>query len=701
MPTLLMDPEDSYLWDVTFGCLQALYSGIPLLSPSPSITSTLSSPPQAPPMSSGRAGGRSNTLTGGSVDVIRREQVCDVFSSLITRTSILLAREEEMDDGVAGGSNDTQSICQASPVNPILQVRLVKTLRDWVVHAKDQVGGDAIGQRVGVEGLRTLLERMGQGLTEGWDGVLGLIGCVLEEWEGGQADPGQRGKMGMDEEGHSGKDKSSGEMMSEEGESTLQSHSTPSLGHLSPAQPPGLKLSPSGMSTMSHTSAVEGGSLMRETFACIQLICTDFLGSLSQPMLQECVRIVGRFGRQTEGLNVSLTAIQLLWMISDQLRGMLMQDEDDQARSQAQPVWLLLLRELARLGEDDRREVRHSACQSLFRLVEGMGTDRLNGQAWREGIAEVLLPLAELLNSRSSILPGHGGKKGLKKAVFQEPEWVETRQVVVSGMVRVMGSSGPEQITFLDEEWKGLMHLLTQCIQGDPEASEEANGTRDRGGVEDAAIQGLSTLVSLCGEGEELPGTTERMESIWRVWLNAVEGMLHGPGAERVRRGRFLTAVVGLIPSLCPATQVPLDASRVQEIMRLLGRLAQAPLKEWSMDRERLGPVQEGVVKAVDALLTKVEEKRDGVRGEDDQVQAVEAMMREVVHWVDYPILRPPGETKDASAPGMTWIAFGIWSMKWIGYTWTRYLGQPRMYLSNSEKHQSVYVALLQVSRDS
>ncbi|RKP14356.1 hypothetical protein BJ684DRAFT_15307 [Piptocephalis cylindrospora] len=683
MPILLLDPDDSSLWDVTFGCLQSLYSGIPLLSPSPSTisASTVPSSSQAPPMSSSRAGNRSNTLTGGSVDVIRREQVCDVFSTLITRASILLAREEEASED----SGDTQSIGQTAPVHPTLQIRLIKTLRDWVGHAKDQLGGDVIGQRVGIEGLRTLLERMGQGLTDGWDGVLDLISCILEEWEEGEGTIDEEGEIFM---GEGGKEVEEGK--DEEAPFT----SPPSQAHLTSIQsPPSLKISPSGISTVSHASVVEGGSLMRETFACTQLICTDFLGSLTQPMLQECVRVVGRFGRQVEGLNVSLTAIQLLWMVSDHLRGMLMQTENEKTRDLAQPVWLLLLRELSRLGEDSRREVRHSACQSLFRLVEGMGADRLNCTTWKEGISEVLLPLAEFLCLPSP--PTTTGKiqgerkKGMRMP--QGPEWVETRQVVVSGMVRVMGSSGPEQIAYIDEEWSGLMGLLTQCIHGDPESSEKPSATRDGGGVEDAAIQGLITLIALCGEEKNLPEGSARMESIWKVWLDGVEGMLKESGGKRPRRGRFLTAIVSVIPSLCSATQASLSASRVQAIMSLLGQLVRVPSKEWVTDRERLGGVQESIVKAVQALLIKVEKSND--EEEKVYVEAVKGMMREMVRWMDYPTL-PEAKAKDATCP-MTWVAFGIWAMEWTGEVWAKYMTRSQMYTSESEE-KSVYVELLQ-----
>ena len=52
-------------------------------------------------------------------------------------------------------------------------------------------------------------------------------------------------------------------------------------------------------------------------FKAVQLICTDFLPFLTKKNLSQYVVTVGAFGVQKVDLNITLTAINLLWNFSD------------------------------------------------------------------------------------------------------------------------------------------------------------------------------------------------------------------------------------------------------------------------------------------------------------------------------------------------------------------------------------------------
>ncbi|KAJ3092623.1 hypothetical protein HK102_005115 [Quaeritorhiza haematococci] len=79
------------------------------------------------------------------------------------------------------------------------------------------------------------------------------------------------------------------------------------------------------MASESAASGVGGGGsgggkaamLIRVAFPCLQLICTDFLALLSPPVLFQCIETLGSFGSQQDDLNISLTAVGLLWSVSD------------------------------------------------------------------------------------------------------------------------------------------------------------------------------------------------------------------------------------------------------------------------------------------------------------------------------------------------------------------------------------------------
>src|SRR2546430_132211 len=64
-------------------------------------------------------------------------------------------------------------------------------------------------------------------------------------------------------------------------------------------------------------SNTKTSGLVRVAFPCLQLICTDFLSLLSPECLKQCINTLSAFGLQMDDLNISLTAIGLLWNVSD------------------------------------------------------------------------------------------------------------------------------------------------------------------------------------------------------------------------------------------------------------------------------------------------------------------------------------------------------------------------------------------------
>lgn len=175
-----------------------------------------------------------------------------------------------------------------------------------------------------------------------------------------------------------------------------QSESTPK-----PAGSTAMKRSDSSVSILSSRpsalSASKSANLVRIAFPSLTLICTDFLASLDQAAIRQCIACLGAFGRQKEDVNITLAAIGLLWNVSDKVQ----RDEADvagraDASAQAKKdvvgatsgadadgsaVWLYLLKVMLDLARDGRLEVRSSAIQTLFRCVEIYGA----GQAMRGG----------------------------------------------------------------------------------------------------------------------------------------------------------------------------------------------------------------------------------------------------------------------------------------------------------------------------
>ncbi|KAJ2682467.1 Endocytosis and vacuole integrity protein, partial [Coemansia sp. RSA 1285] len=190
------------------------------------------------------------------------------------------------------------------------------------------------------------------------------------------------------------------------------------------------------------------GQLMRSVFPCLQLICTDYLEDLPAHCLRRCIESLGCFGRQTEDLNISLTAIGQAWALFDFLQAAHQKHEPaesdgsvlgftssslaennsgsmekydsagadevlnaadkalepvvggwwseelgelDTPRTQ-QVLWVLLLHSLSVLGRDSRHEVRLGAIQTLFRALDMHG-DSFGAWEWDSIIWAVVLPL--------------------------------------------------------------------------------------------------------------------------------------------------------------------------------------------------------------------------------------------------------------------------------------------------------------------
>ena len=200
--------------------------------------------------------------------------------------------------------------------------------------------------------------------------------------------------------------------------------------------------------TNQGTSKHQPSGLIKVAFASLQLICTDFLSLLSPDCLRQCIATLGAFGMQNEDVNISLTAIGLLWNLSDFIQTKRLhstksvtpkktdsdqdyednnsddnEDNENDVQSSIeddntpiekhwlnidQPLstekesttlsilWMLLLLQLSHICTDPRPEVRNGANQTLFRTIM-MNGSVLNQHLWSACIWEVLFPLLDAI----------------------------------------------------------------------------------------------------------------------------------------------------------------------------------------------------------------------------------------------------------------------------------------------------------------
>lgn len=123
-------------------------------------------------------------------------------------------------------------------------------------------------------------------------------------------------------------------------------------------------------------------NLVRIAFPSLNLICTDFLSSLDPDSMRQCITSLGYFGRQQEDVNITLSAIGLMWNVSDAVQ------------ADSRDLWLELLIQLLELGKDPRSEVRGSSMQTLFRCIELYGSS-LSIDLWESVWWKVVHPSLE------------------------------------------------------------------------------------------------------------------------------------------------------------------------------------------------------------------------------------------------------------------------------------------------------------------
>jgi hypothetical protein len=148
---------------------------------------------------------------------------------------------------------------------------------------------------------------------------------------------------------------------------------------------------------------VPNENLVRLAFQCLHLIVSDLLSQLPANCLALVIQTATKFAAQTYELNVSLTAIGLLWNAADhlhqnqiQIKQQLSEDPSSNASNESfaplptddrlpayEGLWMCLFSCLGDLCTDPRPAIRKSASQTLFHTLS-IHTVSLDERIWPE-----------------------------------------------------------------------------------------------------------------------------------------------------------------------------------------------------------------------------------------------------------------------------------------------------------------------------
>lgn len=275
-------------------------------------------------------------------------------------------------------------------------------------------------------------------------------------------------------------------------------------------------------------SSHQGESLIRVAFQCLQLVVTDFLPIMPWRCLPQCVDTVNKFGFQTEELNISLTAVGLMWNISDyfhQNRNKLSETQEDSAvlpdfpgtlnMSNFDKLWMCLYIRLGDLCVDPRPAVRKSAGQTLFSTITAHGT-LLMQPTWQAVLWQVLFPLLDKVRSLSGSASTEKFDTGGNILIHHtrntaQKQWAETQVLTLSGVARVFNTK--RQLLQNLGDFSNAWLLLLEFIE------HSALSKNDE--VSLAALKSFQEVLYVNKNSEDEGDSQKEMWAVaWKVWLS-------------------------------------------------------------------------------------------------------------------------------------------------------------------------------------
>ncbi|XP_045525596.1 protein MON2 homolog isoform X2 [Pieris brassicae] len=305
--------------------------------------------------------------------------------------------------------------------------------------------------------------------------------------------------------------------------------------------------------------------LVRSAFQCAQLVAGDLLGCAGPRCLRRVLAAAAAFARQTKELNISLTAVGLMWNISDYLyhkRDKLSVALANEAAACPEypdlppldRLWMCLYVRLSELCTEPRAPVRRAASQTLFSCIGAHGT-LLSKPAWR-ALLNILFPMLQQVQKQSNIASSEKVDTGEHILIHHtrntaQKQWAETQVLTLSGVSRVFHSRF-QLLTSVGDFQRSWTALLDFIVDFALRKSHE---------VSVAALKSFQEVVTAAGrvESESAASNKRIWSAAWAAWTS-IASNLHSDTAARTvpEEGKpvelyspslnFLTTLVQIFP---------------------------------------------------------------------------------------------------------------------------------------------------------
>ena len=291
---------------------------------------------------------------------------------------------------------------------------------------------------------------------------------------------------------------------------------------------------------------VAASAMLPSGFKVLEIIVDEFLPSLNPDLrsdlgksrqsslprslnntlfLAHCIRA---FGDQTQHVNMSLTAVNMLWTLCDLLQRECVDvkttgtAEAAEQLGSANMLLLAIFHELWHLSLDARPEVRNSAVRTLCSIMVACAS-KLSTETWRVCTLDILFPLLVQINkhaANATEVPVQGERlsrfRDTRMDVHHsrnthEKQWRETKVTALQGSARVVRAClqhcGDQAWTL--KVWTTLLGVLQDTLVGSRRSSKE---------VAMAAVKALSEMGAVVCES-----STARIAA---VGMKVIDGAL-------------------------------------------------------------------------------------------------------------------------------------------------------------------------------
>ncbi len=244
-----------------------------------------------------------------------------------------------------------------------------------------------------------------------------------------------------------------------------------------------------------HPSLIPwGGNCLLLAFNSLKLIIDDFLGWLPHCDVTRIISAISAFGRQSEDINLSLTAVGMLLTVCDYFSGM-------------DSSWNAMFDDLQSLSSDRRPEVRNCAIHTLFSALTGSNCVAFGGDQWRSYFVNVAFPIIDQVmmsqhaaSSSADTAVAPELKKGVRMLMHHSrdtdrKQWDESAVLALHGLGRVMQSFGrilaPQYSWFVTEVWPKSLDCYIRYTELEGLSPEVAR----------AVLEGITILAQVVSQG--------------------------------------------------------------------------------------------------------------------------------------------------------------------------------------------------------